>query len=78
MSHNKAQSTNFGSDDLQIVKQITVASSHPGSLGVRVVALFMCKIKVTAPQDAHERLVLQVYLGSNTLEFSGIRRENLR
>ena len=24
--------------------------------------------KVTAPQDAHKRLVLQVYLGSNTLE----------
>ena len=23
--------------------------------------------KVTAPQDAHRRLVLQVYLGSNTL-----------
>ena len=30
--------------------------------------------KVTAPQDAHGRLVLQVYLGSNTSEFSGIRR----
>ena len=30
--------------------------------------------KVTAPQDAHGRLVLQVYLGSNTLEFSAIRR----
>ena len=26
--------------------------------------------KVTAPQDAHGRLVLQGYLGSNTLEFS--------
>ena len=24
------------------------------------------------PQDAHGRLVLQVYLGSNTLEFSAI------
>ena len=31
-------------------------------------------IKVTAPQDAHRRLVLQVYLGSNTLEFSAIHR----
>ena len=30
--------------------------------------------KVTAPQDAHGRLVLQVYLGSDTLEFSAIRR----
>ena len=28
--------------------------------------------KVTAPQDAHGRLVLQVYLGSNTLEFSAV------
>ena len=26
--------------------------------------------KVTAPQDAHGGLVLQVYLGLNTLEFS--------
>ena len=25
-------------------------------------------------QDAHRRLLLQVYLGSNTLEFSDIRR----
>ena len=30
--------------------------------------------KETAPQYAHGRLVLQVYLGSNTLEFSAIRR----
>ena len=30
--------------------------------------------KVTTPQDAHGRLVLQVYLGSNTLKFSAIRR----
>ena len=30
--------------------------------------------KVTAPQDAHRRLVLPVYLGSNTLEFSAIHR----
>ena len=29
---------------------------------------------ITAPQDAHKRLVLQVYLGSNTLEFNEIRR----
>ena len=26
----------------------------------------------TAPQDAHKRLVLHVYLGSNTLEFSAL------
>ena len=30
--------------------------------------------KVTAPQDAQRRLVLQVYLASNTLVFSAIRR----
>ena len=30
--------------------------------------------KVTAPQDAHWRLMLQVYLGSNSSEFSAISR----
>ena len=30
--------------------------------------------KVTTPQDADKRLVLQVYLGSNTSEFSAICR----
>ena len=30
--------------------------------------------EVTAPQGAHGRLVLQVYFGSDTLEFSAIRR----
>ena len=30
--------------------------------------------KVTTPQGAHRSLVLQVYLGSNTLEFSAIHR----
>ena len=29
---------------------------------------------LAAPQDAHKRLVLQVYLGSNTLKFSAIHR----
>ena len=34
---------------------------------------FVCLMsKVTAPQDAHRRLVLQVYLGLNTSEFSAI------
>ena len=31
-------------------------------------------LSTTAPQDAHIRLVLQVYLGLNSLEFSAIRR----
>ena len=40
---------------------------------------FVCiySSKVTTPQDAHERLVLQVRLGSNTIKFSGIHRLNL-
>jgi len=29
---------------------------------------------ITTPQDAHKRLVLQVYVGSDTLEFSAICR----
>jgi len=29
---------------------------------------------ITTPQDAHTRLVLQVYLGWNTSEFSAINR----
>ena len=32
------------------------------------------KSKVTTPQDAHGRLVLQIYLGSNSLEFSATPR----
>ena len=32
--------------------------------------------KTTTPQDAHKRLVLQVYLGLNTLEFSAIHIKN--
>ena len=30
--------------------------------------------KVTRPQDAHKMLILQVYLGLNTLEFTAVRR----
>ena len=30
--------------------------------------LFLIYIKVTAPQDAHGKLMLQVYLGLNTLD----------
>ena len=39
-----------------------------------IVILYCVTSKVTAPQDAHGRLVLQVYLGSNTIEFSAIHR----
>ena len=38
------------------------------------IKIFVITSKVTAPQDAGKRLVLQVYLGLNTLEFSVIRR----
>ena len=40
------------------------------SSGLRIIIIIIITSKVTAPQDAHRRLVLQVYLGSNTLEFS--------
>ena len=36
--------------------------------------LYYISSKVTVPQDAHKRLVLQVYLGSNTLEVSAVGR----
>ena len=39
---------------------------------VYYIMLYYIANKVTAPQDAQGRLVLQVYLGSNTLEFSAI------
>ena len=42
------------------------------SSGLRIILLYWVTSKVTAPQGAHVRLVLQVYLGSNTLEFSAI------
>jgi len=35
---------------------------------------FIFQASITTPQDAHMRLVLQVYLGLNTLEFSAIHR----
>ena len=47
------------------------------SSGLCIILLYYIVLftsKVTAPQDAHGRLVLQVYLSSNTLEFSAIRR----
>ena len=43
------------------------------TLGIHLL-LTHASSKVTAPQDAYGRLVLQVYLGSNTLEFSAICR----
>ena len=43
----------------------SISGSAPGKLG-----LFT---NITTPQDAHERFVLQVYLGSKTLEFSAVK-----
>ena len=41
------------------------------SSGLCIILLYyIISSKVIAPQDAHGRLVLQVYLGSNSLEFS--------
>ena len=50
----------FNLSHMEIVKGIHVLSLRASS--------------ITTPQDAHKRWVLQVYLGSNTLEFSAIRR----
>ena len=44
------------------------------SSGLCIILVTLVTSKVTAPQDAHRRLVLQVYLDSNTLEFSAIHR----
>ena len=49
-------------------------SNASSGLCITLSYLYYITSKVTAPQDAHGRLVLQVYLGSNTLEFSAIRR----
>ena len=50
-----------------------------GSLGMSDIYNYIYYIyeQSNRPQDAHGRLVLHVYLGSNTLEFSAIRRLNL-
>ena len=52
------------------------------SSGLCIIFIYLCgsfffaswgeTSKVTAPQDAHKGLKLQVYLSSNTLAFSGI------
>ena len=44
------------------------------SSGLCIILVTLVTSKVTAPQDAHRRLVLQVDLDSNTLEFSAIHR----
>ena len=38
------------------------------------IILYYIISSITAPQDAHKRIVLQVYHGLNTLEFSAIHR----
>ena len=48
-------------------------SKASSGLCIILFILYIYTSKVTAPQDAHKRLVLQVYLGSNTLEFSVTR-----
>ena len=41
-------------------------------LTLRLLTLRLLASSITTPQDAHKRLVLQVYLDLNTLEFSAI------
>ena len=72
----KAESTS-GSYSVQCVQQpLTRVYSimEQSNMMLHVLFVFNFVTTITTPQDAHMRLVLQVYLGSNTLEFSAIRR----
>ena len=51
-----------------------IRSTHEHSLLPNEIRKQTFSSSITAPQDAHKRLVLQVYLGSNTLEFNEICR----
>ena len=52
---------------------VDVLHSHVSSLEILLsnFAVSFSTLSMTGPQDAHNRLVLQVFLGSGTLEFSG-------
>ena len=52
-------------------------SNASSGLRIKLYYIVLYTNKVTAPQDAHGRLMLQVYLCSNTLEFSAILKLNL-
>ena len=54
--------------------QLTFSKARVVRSALRGNKLDVLTSKVTTPQDAHRRLVLQVYLGSNTLELSAIHR----
>ena len=56
---------------------LTNINSHwmsNASSGLCIIYLYYITSKVTALQGVHGKLVLQVYLGLNTLEFGAIRR----
>ena len=48
--------------------------SFTGIAKCSVCMFFFCTLSITTPQDAHKRIVLQVYHGLNTLEFSAVHR----
>ena len=47
-----------------------MSNASSGLCIILVILVTLVTSKVTAPQDVHKKLVLQVYLGSNTLEFN--------
>ena len=53
-----------------MVTEFNDGSHHPQHYTPIVHEKWFITSKITAPQDAHRKLVLQVYLGSNTSEFS--------
>ena len=62
------------SSGLCIIYIILFILYYVGPLSCILGCNYLYSSKVTTPQDAHRSLVLQVYRGSNTLEFSAIRR----
>ena len=44
-----------------------MSNASSGLCIIYIILLYILTSKVTAPQDAHGKLMLQVYLGSNTL-----------
>ena len=58
----------------ETVAQTTIFGCSRNQSDLQFVCIKHINRILTAPEDAHKRLVLQVYLGSNTSEFSAIRR----
>ena len=60
-------------DEVLPVSHAANLTKYNSNLLMQVFKTVYVIISITAPQDAYNSLVLQVYLGSNTLEFSAIR-----